>query len=143
MGTRPCQNRFGEMDATTFHRSIEVYASQITTELLDIPFERTDDRPRLWLPEVQKRAGYIYQKVAKCNNEHCELTVFRGIAKKDLTNTQLTDLLINGKTGIIKGFRSSKTGKTFDTAVAFDADYKTVFQFEDKNKGGGKKGKYK
>lgn len=52
----------GEMDAATFHRSIEVYASQITTKLLDIPFERTDDRPRLWLPEVQKRAGYILSK---------------------------------------------------------------------------------
>lgn len=33
---------------------------------------------------------------------------------------------MNGKTGIIKGFVSSKTGSTFDAAIAFDADYKTV-----------------
>ena len=132
----------GEMDAATFHRSIEVYASQITTELLDIPFERTDDRPGCSCPKCKSGQVTFYQKVAKCNNENCGLIVFRSIAKKDLSDTQLTALLMNGKTGIIKGFTSSKTGKTFDAAVAFDADYKTVFQFEDKNKGGGKKGKY-
>lgn len=132
-----------EMDAATFHRSIEVYASQITTELLDIPFERTDDRPGCGCPKCKNGQVTFYQKVAKCNNENCGLTVFRSIAKKDLTDTQLIALLMNGKTGIIKGFTSSKTGKTFDAAIAFDADYKTVFQFEDKNKGGGKKGKYK
>ncbi len=133
----------GEMDAATFHRSIEVYASQITTELLDIPFERTDDRPGCGCPKCKSGQVVFFQKVAKCNNENCGLTVFRSIAKKDLTDTQLTALLMNGKTGTIKGFTSSKTGKTFDAAIAFDADYKTVFQFEDKNKGGGKKGKYK
>ncbi len=133
----------GEMDAATFHRSIEIYASQITTELLEIPFERTDDRPGCGCPKCKNGQVTFYQKVAKCNNENCGLTVFRSIANKNLTDTQLTALLINGKTGTIKGFTSSKTGKTFDATVAFDADYKTVFQFEDKNKGGGKKGKYK
>jgi DNA topoisomerase-3 len=133
----------GEMDAATFHRSIEVYVSQITTELLDIPFERKDDRPGCGCPKCKNGQVVFFQKVAKCNNEHCGLTVFRTIAKKDLTDTQLTALLMNGKTGIIKGFTSSKTGKSFDATIAFDADYKTVFQFEDNNKGGGKKGKYK
>ena len=133
----------GEMDAATFHRSIEVYASQITTELLNIPFECTDDRPGCDCPKCKSGQVVFFQKVAKCNNENCGLTVFRTIAKKDLTDTQLTTLLMNGKTGTIKGFTSSKTGKTFDAAIAFDAGYKTVFQFEDNNKGGGKKGKYK
>jgi DNA topoisomerase-3 len=133
----------GKKDAATFHRSIEVYASQITTELLGIPFERQDDRPGCGCPKCKSGQVIFFPKVAKCNNEHCGLMVFRTIAKKDLSDTQLTALLTNGKTGIIKGFASSKTGKPFDAAVAFDADYKTVFQFEDKNKGGGKKGKYK
>jgi DNA topoisomerase-3 len=130
----------GKMDAATFHRSIEVYASQITTELLDTAFERQDDRPGCGCPKCKSGQVVFFQKVAKCNNEHCGLMVFRTIAKKDLTDTQLTALLTNGKTGIIKGFTSSKTGKPFDAAVAFDADYKTVFQFENKN---GKKGKTK
>lgn len=133
----------GDMDAATFHRSIEVYASQITTELLDIPFERTDNRPGYGCPKCKSGKVVFFQKVAKCNNESCGLTVFRTIAKKDLTDTQLTALLMNGKTDIIRGLTSSKTGKPFDAAIAFDAEYKTVFQFEDRNKGGGKKSKYK
>lgn len=133
----------GEMDAATFHKAVEVYASQITSELLDMTFEQQDSRPRCPCPKCKTGQVTFYQKVAKCNNESCGLMVFRSIAKKDLTDRQLTSLLMNGKTGVIKGFTSSKTSKTFDAAVAFDADYKTVFRFEDKNKGGEKKGKYK
>lgn len=133
----------GEMDAATFHRSIEVYASQITTELLEIAFERTDDRPGYGCPKCKNGKVTFYPKVAKCNNEHCGLTVFRSIAKKDLTDTQLTSLLMNGSTPMIKGFVSSKTGNTFEAAVAFDAEYKTIFKFPENKKGGWKKGKSK
>lgn len=133
----------GEMDAATFHRSIEVYASQITTELLDIPFERTDDRPGCSCPKCKNGQVVFFPKVAKCNNEHCGLTVFRNIAKKDLTDTQLTSLMMNGATPMIKGFVSSKTGNTFEAAVTFDAEYKTVFKFSENRKGNWKKGKSK
>lgn len=131
----------GEMDAATFHRSIEVYASQITSELLDMPFERKDDRQTCPCPKCGNGNVVFYPKVAKCKNEACGLTVFRSIAKKELSDTQLTTLLMNGKTGIIKGFVSSKTGKTFEAAVAFDADYKTVFEFAPRKGRGGKKAK--
>jgi DNA topoisomerase-3 len=133
----------GEMDAATFHRSIEVYASQITTELLDIPFERKDDRPGCGCPKCKNGQVLFFPKVAKCNNEHCGLTVFRSIAKKDLTDTQLTSLLVDGATPFIKGFTSGKTGKPFEAAVTFDADYKTVFKFPENKKGDWKKGKSK
>jgi DNA topoisomerase-3 len=133
----------GEMDAATFHRSIEIYASQITTELLGIAFEHTDDRPGCPCPKCKNGQVTFYQKVAKCNNEHCGLTVFRSIAKKDLTDTQLTVLLVNGATPTIKGFVSSKTDNTFEASIAFDADYKTVFKFPENKKGNRKKGKSK
>lgn len=133
----------GEMDAGTFHRSIEVYASQITSELLDMPFERKDNRQNCPCPKCGNGSVVFYPKVAKCNNEACGLTVFRSIAKKELSDSQLTTLLMNGKTGIIKDFTSSKTGSTFDAAVAFDADYKTVFEFDPKKGKGGKRGKSK
>lgn len=131
------------MDAGTFLRSIEVYASQITSELLDMPFERQDNRQSCPCPKCKTGNVIIFQKVAKCQNEACGLTVWRTIAKKDLSDQQLTTLLMNGKTGVIKGFMSSKTGKPFDAAVAFDADYKTVFVFEDKKGKGGNKRKSK
>ena len=131
----------GEMDVDTFHRSIEVYASQITSELLDMTFERKEQRQNCPCPKCGTGSVIFYQKVAKCNNENCGLTVFRTIAKKELSDTQLMSLLMNGTTGVIKGFVSSKTGGTFDAAVTFDADYKTVFEFEKKKGKGGKKGK--
>ena len=133
----------GEMDVGAFHRSIELYASQITAELLDMPFERKDDRRNCPCPKCGNSNVVFYPKVAKCNNESCGLTVFRTIAKKELSDSQLTTLLMNGKTGLIKGFLSSKTGSTFDAAIAFDADYKTVFEFPPRKGNGGKKRKSK
>lgn len=128
----------GDMEASTFHKAIEVYASQITSELLSAIIERADNRNTCPCPKCKIGNVFIYNKVAKCQYENCGLTVWRSIAKKELTDGQLTDLLTNGKTALIKGFVSSKTGSTFEAAIKFDADYKTVFEFP-KNKGGSKK----
>jgi DNA topoisomerase-3 len=132
----------GEMDATTFHRSIEVYAAHITSELLDMPFERKNDRPTCPCPKCKAGTVTLFSKVAKCGNPNCDLTVFRTIAKKELSDAQLTALLTDGKTAVIKGF-VGKNGKTFEAAVVLDADFKTVFRFENKksNEGGRRKPK--
>ena len=119
----------GQMDAATFHKGIEIYASQITTELLSTTIERKDNRNTCPCPKCKNGQMVFYPKVVKCKDESCGLTVFRSIAKKELTDGQLNDLLMNGKTALIKGFVSSKTGSTFDAIVKFDADYKTVFEF--------------
>lgn len=122
----------GEMDADTFHRSIEVYAAQITNELLECKIEGAKPQ-RESFPCPKCKEGYvtIFQKVAKCNNEDCGLTVFRSIAKKELTDGQIIDLLTKGQTSVIKGFKS-KADKPFDAMVAFDSEYKTIFQFSPK-----------
>ena len=117
----------GKMDAAAFHKGIEIYASQITTELLSTTIERTDNRNTCPCPKCKNGQMVFYPKVVKCKDESCGLTVFR--SKKELTDGQLNDLLMNGKTALIKGFVSSKTGSTFDAIVKFDADYKTVFEF--------------
>lgn len=119
----------GKMDAAAFHKGIEIYASQITTELLSTTIERTDNRNTCPCPKCKNGKMVFYPKVVKCKDESCGLTVFRSIAKKELTDGQLNDLLMNGKTALIKGFVSSKTGSTFEAIVKFDADYKTVFEF--------------
>lgn len=119
----------GKMDAAAFHKGIEIYTSQITAELLSTTIERTDNRNTSPCPKCKNGQMLFYPKVVKCKDENCGLTVFRTIAKKELTDGQLNDLLMNGKTALIKGFVSSKTGSTFDATVKFDADYKTVFEF--------------
>jgi len=123
----------GEMDAGTFHKAIEVYAAQITTELLESKIEGGNQRENCSCPKCKNGQVTIYQKVAKCNNEGCGLTVFRNKSGKDLTDGQLKDLFTKGKTGIIKGFKS-KENKPFDASVAFDNEYKVIFQFDNSKK---------
>ncbi|MGE4346492.1 MAG: DNA topoisomerase 3 [Flavobacteriaceae bacterium] len=121
----------GEMDAGTFHKAIEVYATQITTELLENKIEGGNTRESCPCPKCKSGQVTIFQKVAKCNNESCGLTVFRNKSSKDLTDGQLKDLLTKGKTGVIKGFKS-REDKSFDASVTFDTEYKTVFSFSPK-----------
>lgn len=123
----------GKMDALSFHQGIEVYASQITTELLTAKIDIKDSRPGSPCPRCSGQVIF-YPKVAKCLNTECNLLVFRNIASKELTDTHLNDLLMRGKTSLIKNFRS-KSGKTFDAAIAFDEQYNTIFAFEPRKSG--------
>ena len=77
----------GEMDAFTFHRGIEVYASQITTELLSAKIEGAGSRAGATCPRCGQPIVF-YPKVAKCQNPDCGLMVFRSIAQKELTDGQ-------------------------------------------------------
>ena len=122
----------GGIDADTFHRGIEVYATQITTELLESKIEGGNQRESCPCPKCKSGKVTMFQKVAKCN-ESCGLTVFRNKSGKDLTEGQLKDLMIKGKTGTIKGFKS-KENKPFDATVTFDTEYKTIFQFDNSKK---------
>ena len=90
-GTGPLEDRHREMDAPTFHRGIEVFASQIAKELLEASRRR-------------RRSVVFYPKLAKCQNPDCGLTVWRTVARKELTDKQLAELLTKGKTGTIRGF---------------------------------------
>lgn len=118
----------GEMDADTFHKGIEVYASQITSELLESRIESGHAREAYPCPKCKNGRVVLFPKVAKCNNEACGLTVFRNKSGKDLTDGQLKELLLKGKTPLIKGFKS-KENKSFDAAIAFDTAYNMIFQF--------------
>ena len=91
------------------------------------------------IPCPKCRSGRIllYPKVAKCSNVDCGLTVFRGKGEKQLTDSQIADLVTKGKTSLIKGFRS-RDGKPFDAYLTFDKDFRTVYGFPprtDKPKG--------
>lgn len=118
----------GEMNAFTFRKGIEVYASQITSELLKAQVGAVAGRTGAPCPRCGGRVTF-YPKAAKCENAECGLTVFRTIAKKELTDGQLEALLVKGRTPTIEGF-AKKDGGTFEAAVVFDGDYRTAFAFE-------------
>lgn len=126
----------GEMNPDTFRKGIEVYAARITEELLQVQVSVADGG-HIPCPKCRSGRILLYPKVAKCSNVDCGLTVFRGKGEKQLTDSQITDLVTKGKTSLIKGFRS-REGKPFDAYLTFDKDFRTVYGFPprtDKPKG--------
>ena len=124
----------GELPAEAFMRDIEAYTRKITTELLacDKIFGHKDSG--ISCPKCGDGRMQFFGRVVRCDNTNCGLPVFRQIAGKTLSDTEMADLLKNGQTGLLNGFRN-KQGKPFSAVVAFDGDFNTVFEFpEKKNK---------
>ena len=130
----------GELPAEAFMRDIEAYTRKITTELLacDKLFGHKDSGG--CCPKCGNGNMQFYGKVVRCDNADCGLPVFRQIAGKTLSDTEMTDLLKNGQTKLLNGFRS-KQGKPFSAIVAFDGDFNTVFEFPKEKKKTGKTGR--
>lgn len=132
----------GEISAETFRKGIEVYTSQITSELLTCDKLFSHKETGCTCPKCQKGAMQFYGKVVRCSNPDCGLPIFRQKAGKTLTDADITDLLTKGQTGVIKGF-NSKAGKSFSAAIEFDADFNTVFVFPEMKNGKNTKQKKK
>ena len=121
----------GETDADTFHRGIEVYTAQITTELLNTTISIASATDGPVCPKCKQGHVLFFNKIAKCSDVDCSLKIFRNICNKQLTDKQITELVTKGKTSVIKGLQG-KSGKTFDAALAFDAQFNVTFSFPDK-----------
>lgn len=120
----------GEMNPDTFRKGIEVYARQITAELLDVQLSFASGSGCI-CPKCKTGRILFYPKVAKCSNVDCSVTIFRNKSDKQLTDKQITELVTAGKTGLIKGFKS-KNGKVFDASLAFDGQFNVTFVFPEK-----------
>jgi len=121
----------GELPADTFRREIETYTREITSELLscDKLFSRRDSGCKC--PKCGTGSMQFYGKVVRCDNAECGLPVFRLKANRTLSDDEIKDLLTDGHTKLLKGFKS-KQGKSFDAIVAFDGDYNTTFVFPER-----------
>ena len=126
----------GEADANNFTKGIEIYASQITEELLNA---------KLNLPQIQTascpkcgKQVNLYPKVAKCSDAECGLMVFTSLCGKILSDDILQTLLSGKQTSVVRGFKS-KAGKHFDAALILDEEYKVKFVFDNNKKGFSKK----
>lgn len=121
----------GELPADTFRKEIEAYTREITSELLscDKLFARRDSGCKC--PKCGTGTMQFYGKVVRCDNAECGLPVFRLKANRTLSDDEIKDLLTDGHTKLLKGFKS-KQGKSFDAVVAFDGDYNTTFVFPER-----------
>lgn len=124
----------GAMNADTFRKGIEVYTTQITSELLSCDKLFSHKGSDCDCPKCKTGKMQFYGKVVRCDNPACGLPVFRIKAGKTLSDGEITELLTEGKTGLLKGFQS-KQGKPFDAIVAFDADFNTTFIFPEAKRG--------
>lgn len=118
----------GEMDDRDFRRGIEEYTSQITSELLSCQKIFGHKESECTCPKCGTGKMQFFHKVVRCDNKECGLPIFRQKAGKDLTDDEMKELITNGKTGVLKGFKS-KQGKKFSAIVAFDSDFNTQFIF--------------
>ena len=118
----------GRTPHEAFLRDIEGYTRKITTELLACDKIFGHKASGCACPKCGTGTMQFYGKVVRCDNPDCALPVFRQIAGRTLTDTEMTDLLAKGRTDVLSGFKS-KQGKPFSAAVAFDADFNTVFEF--------------
>ena len=125
----------GELKEQEFRKGIENYATQITDELLSSKILFPKKQSDIHCPKCGKGSLVFYPRCAKCSDADCGLTLFRSVAGKSLTDEQLTQLAVNGETGIIKGF-TSKTGKSFEASLSLDGEFKTVFVFPERKKPG-------
>ena len=120
----------GSMDADTFRKGIEVYATQITAELLSVQLSVATGET-CPCPKCNNGLILFYPKVAKCSNVDCTLTIFRNKCDKQLTDKQIVELVTKRKTGLIKGFKG-KNGKAFDASLVLDEQFNVGFSFPEK-----------
>lgn len=121
----------GEASADGFTRSIEGYTREITAELLgcDRLFSHKDSGCQC--PKCKHGTMQFFGKVVRCSNKECGMPVFKQVAGKLLTDADITDLLTKGKTRTLNGF-TSKQGKSFSAAIAFDENFNTKFVFAER-----------
>lgn len=121
----------GEASADGFTHSIESYTREITAELLgcDRLFSHKDSG--FQCPKCEQGTMQFFGKVVRCSNKECGMPVFKQVAGKLLTDADITDLLTKGKTRTLNGF-TSKQGKSFSAAIAFDENFNTKFVFAER-----------
>jgi len=124
----------GEYSADEFRKGIEEYTGSIVQELLSLEDRFEHSGIGIPCPKCGKGTMQFYKKVVKCDNPACDCHIFREKAGKELTNDQLKTLLTEGRTGIIKGFKS-KQGNSFDAVVTLNRDtFQTEFSFPERKK---------
>lgn len=118
----------GEIDKTQFMNEIQHYTTEITNELLSLHIPQ-NNIPQLKCPKCQQHNLTIKDKIVKCPDEQCGWILFRTICGVQLSIKDLTLLLTQNKTSLIKNMKS-KNGKKFDAFIVLKDDWQTAFEFK-------------
>jgi len=116
-----------QVDAKAFQKEIENYATSITGELLQT-FIANENLPRLVCPKCKRHKLIIRDKIVKCPDEVCNWLQFRNVCGVQVSISDITSLVTNGKTALIKGMKS-KAGKKFDAYIVLNDKAESSFEF--------------
>jgi DNA topoisomerase-3 len=83
------------------------------------------DCPKCGAPVVETKKAY---GCSAWKEKGCKFAIWKTVAGKRLTEAQARQLLKEGKTAQLKGFKS-KAGKPFSAALALDGDYRVKLEF--------------
>ena len=130
----------GKADVTIFRRDINEFTKKITNEIMNEAGKdatqrnfadvATSNANAILCPKCKKPMR-LSAKAATCDD--CNITIWKSVAKKELTDNQFAALVNDGKTGEIKGFMS-KAGKPFSASLELveeEGTFKTKFVFTD------------
>jgi DNA topoisomerase-3 len=91
--------------------------------------------------------GNVYEHGLKyvCENavaqpKTCDFTTGKIILQQEISREQLGKLLTDGKTDLLTGFKSARTGRNFKAFLVKQPDGKIGFEFEPRGEGKGKPG---
>ncbi|AZA54491.1 type IA DNA topoisomerase [Chryseobacterium sp. G0201] len=118
----------GETSSEIFQNEIEHYTRLITDELLSASIS-SEKLPELICPKCKTRHLIIRDKIVKCPDVVCQWVLFRSICGVQLNLKEVENLIIKGKTTILKGM-TSKAGKKFDARIVLNEKAETTFEFE-------------
>lgn len=119
-----------EADAGVFQKEMEMYASSLTSELLHSSIIQTKF-PQLECPKCKTEYLVFRDILVKCPDTVCNWVQFRNVCGVQISTDDLSNLITQGKTSLIRGMKS-KSGKKFNAYIVLNEDCKTSFEFERK-----------
>jgi DNA topoisomerase-3 len=117
-----------QVDAGTFQKKIETYATTITHEMLQTPIAKIN-LPDLICPKCKKQHLMIRDKIVKCPDEACSWLQFRNVCGVEVSIPDIESLLSSGTTSLIKGMQS-KAGKKFNAYIVLNEKFESSFSFK-------------
>ncbi|UTG62129.1 DNA topoisomerase 3 [Elizabethkingia anophelis] len=118
----------GELNKDQFMNDIQAYTAEITSELLSLHIPQ-ENIPQLKCPKCRQHNLIIKDKIVKCPDEQCNWILFRTICGIQLSIKDITFLLSQNRTSLIKDMKSKK-GKKFNAFIVLKDDWQTVFEFK-------------
>ena len=123
----------GKLNVADFNSEIVEYTKHVTGEFLNSGLKPIllGKQTEIECPLCHQGHIRYFEKVANCSNAGCNFHIFRTIAGKKLTNSELTDLTLKGQTRELSGFKG-KDEKPFKAKLKRDDVGSVSFVFPKK-----------